>query len=283
MSWNYGSYGFLNFDTISEKTLCINDLGLENRYNEVYDYKNNKRDYSGYLFQYTLEGDGIYETPDETFLLSKGSAFLITFPEDSHYYLPPGKGTKYHWTYFYIHFSGPAAKPFYDRIRELKGPVFSLELNSPPIHSFLTLYDSLKDERQLTKYKGSEWLYNFLIALLRHLEFPPNQIRNSHVTAALDWMQTHYASPLNLETMCLELGVSLSHLSRQFHKEFGITLIAYLTQIRLEHAVQLLLNTDASIQEISADCGFSSSNYFTKIYKKVLHITPTQYRKQHKL
>ncbi|MDF2801214.1 MAG: DNA-binding protein AraC-type [Anaerocolumna sp.] len=283
MSWEYSSYGFLNFDYISEETLCINDLGLEKRQNELYDYKNNNRDYSGYLFQYTLDGEGRYETPSESYVLSKGTAFLITFPEDSHYYLPLVKDPKHHWTYFYIHFSGPAAEPFYKRIRELKGPAFSVELNSSPILNFFALYDSLKTGNQLAKYKGSEWLYSFLISLLGHLESPPNQRLNPHVTASLDWMQTHYASPLNLETMSLELGVTLSHLSREFHKELGITPIAYLTRIRLEHAMQLLLNTDASIQKIADDCGFSSSNYFTKVYKKVLHITPAQYRKQRKL
>lgn len=279
----YGSYGFLNFDEIGEKTLYINDLGLEKRHNELYDYKNNSRDYSGYLFQYTIEGEGVYETPSERYVLSKGKAFFITFPEDSKYYLPLGKDTKQYWSYFYIHFSGPAAEPFYKRIREMKGPVFSMDQNSLPILNFFTLYDSLKSGIQMLKYKGSDWLFSFLVSLLSHLEFPPNQILNPHVTAALEWMQLHYSSPLNLGTMCLELGVSLPHLSRAFHKEFGITPITYLTRIRLEHAMQLLLNTDISIHKIAQECGFSNSNYFTKVYKKVLHTTPAQYRKQRKL
>lgn len=282
MDWNYGSYGFLNYDMIAEKTLCINDLGLEFRHNEVYDYDNNKRNYSGYLFQYTLEGDGIYETQNENFLLAKGTAFFITFPEDSRYYLPQNKASGQYWAFFYLHFSGPAAHAFFRRIRDLKGPVFSLDLNSPPILQFLTLYESLIAGNQLERYKGSEWLYSFLITLLRHLENPADQIRNSYVNTAKNWMRNHFMKEINLETMCAELGVSFSHLSRQFHKESGITPIGYLTHIRLEHAMQLLLNTDLSILCISQECGFSNSNYFTKVFKKKLRITPSAYRNQHK-
>lgn len=280
MRWKYGSYGFLNVDTISENTLCIHDLGIEKRQNEFYDYKNNNRDYSGYLFQYTLEGEGRYETPSESYVMKKDKAFFITFPEDSRYFLPKSNDPNAHWTYFYIHFSGPTAEPFYKRISELKGPVFSLEESSGPILSFFTLFDSLILDSPLPKYKGSEWLYHFLVILLRHLETPSNETLNPHVAAAIDWIHAHYHNPLSLEHMCLELDVTLPHLSRQFHKEIGISPISYLTQIRLEHAIQLLLNTNTSIEKIAMDCGFSSSNYFTKVYKKVMHTTPGLYRKQ---
>lgn len=282
MSWNYGSYSFLNYDRIAVDTLSINDLGLELRQNEIYEYQNKNRDYSGFLFQYTLEGDGVYETPNERFILSKGSGFFITFPEDSHYYLPLDKAPNHYWVYFYIHFSGPAANAFFKRIKELKGPVFSLELNSPPILQFFSLYESLKTGSQLKRYKGSEWLYNFLVTLLRYLESPSNQIKHSYVTAAQNWMHEHFMEQINLETISTTLDVSFSHLSRQFHKELGITPIGYLTHIRVENAMQLLLNTNLTINNISKECGFSDCNYFTKVFKKKLQITPTEYRNQHK-
>lgn len=281
MSWNYGTYGFLNYDIIAEEILCINDLGLELRQNEIYDFNNADRDYSGYLFQYTLEGEGIYETPKERIFLSKGDAFFITFPDNSRYYLPKGQQTK-NWTYFYIHFSGPSVKPFFKRISELKGPVFSLELDSPPIQHFFNLYDSLQKDNRLSSYKGSDWLFHFLILLLRYFESPSLQTRKPMVYAARNWIKNNFKKPVNLESMAIELNVSFSHLSRQFHKELGITPIGYLTHLRLEYGINLLINTTKTISEISAECGFDSPNYFTKVFKKTLHTTPTNYRKIHK-
>lgn len=282
MNWDTGFFGFINIDMIAEQSLCIHDLGLEIKQNEVYSYDNTNRDYKGYLFQYTLDGYGIYEAPDISHRMTKGKAFFITFPDDSRYYLPESDDPDHHWTYFYIHFSGPAAEPFFKRLKELTDSIIPLELESSAIRLFFELYEALKNGEQLERYKGSEWLYRFLISLLRCVEFPADKKNSPHVAAAVDWMQIHYNEAQSLDAMSKEIGVSFPHLSRLFYKEKGITPIQYLTQIRLEHAMQLLVNTNITIQKVAEECGFSSGNYFSKVYKKVLHATPEEYRRQHK-
>lgn len=282
MSWITGNFGFINVDFISKESLCINDLGLETRSNEYYHFNNSNRDYQGYLFQYTLDGSGIYEACGNKCRLTKGKAFLITFPEDSQYYFTTDDNPDKYWTFFYIHFSGPAVAPFFNRIRELSGPVIELELDSLPISLFFELYDTLRNQSSPIRYMSNEWLYRFLISLVRYIEAPPNKQLSTHVAAAMEWMNKYYSDQLNLETMSREIGISYSHLTRLFYKEQGITPIEYLTHIRLEHGMQLLLNTGMTIDQIAKECGFSCANYFTKVYKKVLHITPSDYRRQHR-
>jgi AraC-like DNA-binding protein len=283
MFFDTGCYSFINIDIIAEQSLCIHDLGLEIRQKELYNYQNVNRDYKGYLFQYTLDGYGMFESQGINHKLTRGKAFFITFPDDSRYYLPESNDTAQQWAYFYVHFSGPAVEPFFKRLSELNGPIITLDPETPAIRLFFELYEILKGGQQLERYKGSEWLYLFLTALLRSVEFPSDRKCSPHVAAAVNWIQMHYAKALNLDAMAIEIGVSFSHLSRLFYKEKGITPIQYLTQVRLEHAMQLLLNTNISIQKVAVECGFSSGNYFSKVYKKVLHITPDEYRKQHKI
>lgn len=284
MSFEFGNYCFLNVDSIAKQTLCINDLGLERRKkDDNYCFNNATRDYHGFLFQYTLSGYGIFERQGVRHKLTKGKAIFITFPDDSRYYLAPDGNNDYHWTYFYIHFSGPAVEPFLNRIKELSGTVMELELDSVPVSLFFELYDTLRSQKQLGRYYGSEWLYRFLISLLRNVEFPPSGNVSPHVTSAVNWMKNNYTRQVNLEEMSQKIGVSYPHLTRQFCKEQGITPVQYLTHLRLELAMNLLLNTDFSIERIAGECGFSCPNYFTKVYKKNLHITPGEYRKQYKL
>lgn len=285
MSMRLGNYGFLNMNSIAEQSLCIKDLGVESRSKEDnYCFYNDTRDYEGYLFQYTLDGYGIYESQGKLHKLARGKAFFISFPENSKYYISQTEeGSDYHWTFFYLHISGPAIEPFFNRIREITGPVMDFEFDSFPINLFFDLYEILQTRRQLPRYVGSEWLYRFLISLLRNVESPPNRKISPHVTAAMEWIKQNYTKQINLEDMCPEIGVSYSHLARQFVKEQGITPVQFLTQLRLEHGMHLLLNTDESIEKIAEECGFSSANYFTKVYKRVLHITPSEYRRQHRL
>jgi len=79
--------------------------------------------------------------------------------------------------------------------------------------------------------------------------------------------------------MSREIGISLPHLTRLFLKEQGMPPIQYLTQLRLEHALNLLLNTSLPIQEVAIACGFTCSNYFAKVFKKALQVSPSTYRK----
>ncbi|NMA48313.1 MAG: helix-turn-helix transcriptional regulator [Tissierellia bacterium] len=284
MSWELGNYGFFNNDYIAEQSLSIKDLGIELRENEHYHFDNLSRNYYGYLFQYTLDGYGLYESHGICHKLTRGKAFFIKFPHDSQYSLPLREDDlKAHWTFFYLHFTGPAVEPFYKHIHEITGSLIDLESDSIPISLFFELYDILKNQQPLGRYMNSEWLYRFLISLLYTLTLPPTRKASPHVTAAIEWIKTNYSKQMNLESMCSEIGVTYPHLTRQFCKEQGISPIQYLTNIRLEQGRRLLLNTSLSIDKIAEKCGFSSANYFTKVYKKALHITPSQYRHQHKL
>lgn len=269
---------------MAEQSLCIKDLGVELRQQENYHFDNLARDYQGYLFQYTLDGYGIYESKGNKHILTKGKAFFISFPEDSRYYFqqPLDASTAY-WKFFYIHFTGPAVEPFYKRIRDVAGPVMDLGVDNILVNAFSNIYNTLQSKKQLDRYIGSEWLYRFLISLLRNVELPSSSKTSPHVTIAKDWIKSNYTKPVNLEDMCPQIGVSYAHLTRLFYKEHGITPVQYLTQIRLELGIQLLLNTNQSIKVIAEQCGFISANYFTKAFKKALRITPSEYRRQHKL
>ena len=283
MPLELGNYYFFNIDAIAKQTLCIDDLGIELRRKEDNYYFNNAaRDYQGYLFQYTLEGHGIFECQGTRYQIHKGKAFFIAFPEDSRYYFAPDSDVNYHWTFFYLHFSGPVAEAFFNRYRELSGPVAELPLDSEPIGLFFELYEVLRRQGQLERYVGSEWLYRFLISLLRTMEFTPAGNTNPHVSKAVEWIKENYTKQINLEHMCQEIGVSYPHLTRQFCKEQGISPVQFMTHLRLERAMQLLLGTELPIEKIAQECGFSCANYFTKVYKKVLHITPGECRRQRK-
>lgn len=74
------------------------------------------------------------------------------------------------------------------------------------------------------------------------------------------------------------LGISLGYLCSIFKKETGKTLSAYIRERRIEYAAYLLGTTDLQIQTVALHCGIMDVQYFSKIFKRELGVTPTEYR-----
>lgn len=83
---------------------------------------------------------------------------------------------------------------------------------------------------------------------------------------------------LSLKTMSEYLKLNASYLSNLFKKETGYTLTNYVNKKRMEQAAFLLSTTSLQVSTIAQQCGILDENYFTKLFKRQYHITPTHYR-----
>ena len=83
---------------------------------------------------------------------------------------------------------------------------------------------------------------------------------------------------LGLKNLATQLNVNPSYLSTLFKKETGSTLTEYVNQKRIEHAIFLLNSSSLQIQMIAQYSGIPDVNYFTKTFKKIIGITPKEYR-----
>lgn len=285
-SYQFGSFGFLPSGSLPDEPLVLLDFGLEARQKESYDFNNADRDYSGYLFQYTLRGHGVFTweeppgTDRQTESLTAGKAFLTAFPENSRYFLPPDEPDNC-WEYLYVHFRGEAALPFFSRIRAAFGPCFILPADSLPILLWLDLHRELREGRQLKNYEGGELVYRFLSGLLRALESPALFEPSAPIAEGLRYMKEHFDQRFSIEELAERLGLSTAYFTRLFTRETGQTPLACLNGIRLSHAVFLLLNTSLSIDGIAVSCGFSCGNYFCKVFRKASGFSPAEYRRRY--
>ncbi len=101
----------------------------------------------------------------------------------------------------------------------------------------------------------------------------------SIVGNALRYVEDHYNdSNIGIDTICRELGVSAAYFSTVFKKETGKTFISYLTDYRMERAVELLLTTTDRTYMIAEKTGYAEPNYFSYVFKKRFGMSPTAYR-----
>ncbi|MHA6484858.1 helix-turn-helix domain-containing protein [Paenibacillus sp. strain BS8-2] len=101
--------------------------------------------------------------------------------------------------------------------------------------------------------------------------------------AAADWIREHAFGPLQLSCFSASKGWSPVQFTRKFHAAFGQTPSHYLTSLRLQKANRLLLETDGTLDEIAAACGYESGFYLSRLFSKKMKMSPTVYRKLHRL
>ena len=73
--------------------------------------------------------------------------------------------------------------------------------------------------------------------------------------------------------------MSPAHFTRKFKEIMGITPQEFIIKTKMERAQQILVYTDKSIADTAFEVGYDDTNYFSRLFKKQFHITPTQYRK----
>ncbi|WP_414049263.1 transcriptional regulator AryK [Macrococcus animalis] len=97
------------------------------------------------------------------------------------------------------------------------------------------------------------------------------------------YIDAHYDESLTLHQMAEYIGLSQAYLSKLFSKKMGVGFNHYLNEVRLEHVVMDLLYSEDSLTDITMKNGFSNSAVLSRNFKKWANISPSEYRKKHKV
>ncbi len=103
------------------------------------------------------------------------------------------------------------------------------------------------------------------------------------VNKILQYLHINIESHISLERLSKDLNISIGYASECFKRKMGITLMQYSRKIKVERAKTLLLSTSKSILEISMLLGFYDQSHFTRTFKSLTGVTPTEYRNQNYL
>lgn len=123
------------------------------------------------------------------------------------------------------------------------------------------------------------WLGENCRKMQRQISAGRSDTTKSFVTKAKEYVREHYAdSDLSIETVCGYLNVSAAYFSTVFKKETGQTFINYLTDYRMEEALELLLNRDEKTYIIAEKVGYADPNYFSYVFKKKFGASPSKYK-----
>lgn len=106
--------------------------------------------------------------------------------------------------------------------------------------------------------------------------FSPNAL----ISKIVQYLHKNYQSIITLEDLCKVFFLSKTTLCKHFKETMNCTIIQYLLRIKINKSMDLLLFTKNNLEQISAECGFSSPEYFREAFRKQVGVSPTYYRKQ---
>lgn len=101
-----------------------------------------------------------------------------------------------------------------------------------------------------------------------------------NVRRALDYIHSNYKTVIHLDEMVEFLHLNKSYFCTLFKQETGKTFTAYVNHVRIEKSKRYLAQDNRSVLDVALSVGFSSQNYFTTTFKRVMNMTPIQYRRQ---
>lgn len=135
----------------------------------------------------------------------------------------------------------------------------------------------LGDPEHLEEFE--EWFFQLALRLNEGMNRERDNTTRKVILEAKEYIQEHYKDPdLSVEMICRQLHMSPAYFSTLFKRETGQTYVAYLTDIRLGKAVELLNETDDKTYVIARKVGYQEQNYFSYVFKKKFGVSPTKYR-----
>ena len=96
------------------------------------------------------------------------------------------------------------------------------------------------------------------------------------------YVEKHYAFKVNRKDMAVSFSLNADYINSLFHRFADRSFSSYLADLRLEKAVELLLESELPVAEISLLCGYYHASYMSRCFKKQFNMTPLQYRRKYR-
>ncbi len=122
------------------------------------------------------------------------------------------------------------------------------------------------------------WISTALNEFIELVYSSQDALKVSQIRPAINYIDANYNKPITLADVAKASHLSVSRLAHIFKEEMGITIIDYLTSVRIERAKQLLLATDQNCTEICFEVGYNNQSYFTRTFKGLVGMTPRQFK-----
>lgn len=233
-----------------------------------------------HILIYCIEGSGWVQIAETRLSVSSGEFFVV--PAKTPHFYAANKDNE--WTIYWIHYKGKVLDKVTNLLlKELNGYKSAVSYSENRIKLFEEIYSNLErgysiDNLRYANLCLSYFLSSFLFKDKFDIVAPVGTRDVAGI--AIDYMQKHINQMLTLNEIALSVNLSVSHLAAIFHKRTGFAPIEYFNHLKIQKASQYLQFTQDRVNEISNKLGIQDSYYFSRLFKKLMGISPIEYRKK---
>lgn len=188
------------------------------------------------------------------------------------------------WSIYWVHMDGHLVEHFLSMI------IFDNDMYLFDIPNYRHL---LADFEQLLTCRHSTYQFaNFILAsnLLKKMmagfissyQEPLTAEHNLINMQAVDgFLEENINNQVSLEQMADACGLSKFHFAKKFQKQIGVSPVKYFLELKIKHACELIDRTNLSIKEVANQLGYDDPYYFSRLFKKIMGLSPKAYRSLH--
>jgi AraC-like DNA-binding protein/uncharacterized RmlC-like cupin family protein len=227
---------------------------------------------------YCQEGAGSVIIKNEEYKIKPGNFFIIPRGVPHEY----AADERSPWTIYWAHFRGTNTKAMLDNFLAQNENYFGyVEYQESRTRLFEEMYSNLE-----MGYSNDNLCYanmclpHFLSSFIykENYNLSPRKQSKNQINQSIHYMKQHIDEMLSLQEMAASINLSASHFSFVFKKSTGFPPIEYFNHLKVQKACQYLLFTDLRVKEIADKLGIEDSYYFSRMFTKVIGVSPGTYR-----
>ena len=231
-----------------------------------------------YVLIYCVDGSGFYVVDGKRHEVKKNQYFILPIGKPHEY----GSTEGHFWTVYWLHFCGKAAHVFAEGAATPQTINVTMQSRiSERINIFDEILTTLHFGDSIEDLRYASSLLSHFLASMRYL----GQFRRAKASAekdiveqAIHYMRENIENRITMAEVLRYVGYSQSHFSTVFKKKTGMSPLSYFNRLKVEHACKLLKTTDLKVNMICYKVGIEDPLYFSRLFSKVMGMSPTDYR-----
>ncbi len=257
-------------------TLYITDIGYYPK--ARFHYRERLHGADQHILIYCIEGQGWAKIHAKEYFIKAGEFFVVPIHQVHKY----AANESDRWTIYWIHFKGENSDSIVTLMEEkLEVQKGFIHFNEERINLFNSMYN------QLERGYGSDnlayanmSLWHYLTTFLFHDKFNTSTkfTEQDTINISIDFMSGKINQMVSLEDISKSVNLSASHFSFLLRKKTGFSPIEYFNHLKVQKACQYLLFSDLRIKEIAFRLGIEDPYYFSRLFTKVMGMSPNEYR-----